>query len=148
MKNNTFKKTKSMTQSDAVIHFIQNLDVDMIDALLDEKNTYQDFKKNLFIQKLGVAFDEFINAGDTQLMVNNGFCSQFTCNNQCSGYRFSSNVSGLYFDLIIDIENGIVKDIYECSSFMCLSAGLIAKKRVLIDRTEYKFSFDYPSKDF
>lgn len=148
MKNNTFEKTKSMTQSDAVIYFIKNLDVVMIDALLDEKNTYQDFKKNQFIQKLGVAFDEFINAGDTQLMVSNGFCSQFTCNNQCSGYRFSSNESGLYFDLIIDIENGVVKDIYECSSFLCLAANWNAKKRVLIDRAEYKFSFDYPSKDF
>lgn len=148
MKNITFEKTKSMTQSDALIHFIQNLDVDMINTLLDEKNTYQDFKKNQFIQKLGVAFDEFINAGYTQLIVNNGFCSQFTCNNQCSGYRFSSKESGLYFDLIIDINNAIVTDIYECSSFMCFSAELNAKKRVLIDRTEYKFSFDYPSKDF
>jgi hypothetical protein len=80
-------------------------------------------------------------------MVNNGFCRQFTCNNQCSGYRFSSKESGLYFDLIINIENGVVKDIYECSSFMCLSAELNAKTRVLIDRDEYKFNIDYPRKN-
>lgn len=123
------------THSDAVIHFISKLDIEMIETLLDEKYTYQDLRKNVFIQKLGIAFDEFITAGETQLHVNNGFCSQFTCNNQCSGYRFSSNASGLYFDMIIDIDNGFVKDIYECSSFLCLAAELNANKRVLIDRT-------------
>jgi hypothetical protein len=126
------------TQFDAVIHFIRNLDIDMIDTLLDDKYTYQDFRKNVFIQKLGIAFDEFITAGDSQLEVNNGFCSQFVCNNQCSGYRFSSKESGHYFDLIIDIDNGIVTDIYECSSFLCLSADLNINKRVLIDRAIYK----------
>ena len=141
-KNNLENIRAITTQSDAVIHFIKNLDIDMIDTLLDDKYTYQDLKKNVFIQKLGIAFDEFMKAGDTQLEVNNGFCSQFICNNQCSGLRFSSKESGLYFDLIIDVDNGIVTDIYECSSFLCLSADLNAKKRVLIDRDEYKFNID------
>jgi len=149
MRKNNLENIRAITtQSDAVIHFIKNLDIDMIDTLLEDKYTYQDLKKSVFIQKLGIAFDEFTKPGDTQLEVNNGFCSQFICNNQCSGLRFSSKESGLYFDLIIDIDNGIVTDIYECSSFMCLSADLNAVKRVLIDRTEYKFNFDYPSKDF
>ena len=147
-KNNLENIKAITTQSDAVIHFIKNLDIDMIDTLLDDKYTYQDLKKSVFIQKLGIAFEEFTKAGDTQLEVNNGFCSQFICNNQCSGLRFSSKESGLYFDLIIDLDNGIVTDIYECSSFLCLSTDLNAQKRVLIDRTEYNFNFDYPSKDF
>lgn len=121
-------------QADAVIHYIMHLDIEMINTLLDEKYTYQDFSKIKFIQKLGVAFDEFIDAGDRVLSINNGFCSEFLCNNQCSGYRFSSKKSGLYFDLIIDIENGVVKDIYECSSFLCLSSDFSAEKRVVIDR--------------
>jgi len=100
-------------------------------------NLTQDLKKNVFIQKLGIAFGEFITAGDIQLEVNNGFCSQFVCNNQCSGYRFSSKESGLYFDLIIDIDNGIVNDIYECSSLLCLFTELNDKKRVLIDRSNF-----------
>ena len=86
-KNNSENIKAIKTQSDAVIHFISNLDIEMIETLLDEKYTYLDLKKNVFIKKLEIAFDEFINAGDTQLEVNNGFCSQFTCNNQCSGYR-------------------------------------------------------------
>ena len=66
-KNNSVSLNALKTQFDAVIYFIKNLDIDMIDTLLDDKYTYQDLKKNVFIQKLGIAFDEFIKAGDSQL---------------------------------------------------------------------------------
>jgi hypothetical protein len=130
------------THADAVIHFIKNLDIDMVDDLLDEKYTYQDLKKNIFIQQFSVAFDEFIAAGDRQLEVSNGFCNEVICNNQCSGYRFSSSKSGLYFDLIIDIKEGQVTDIYECKSFISLAADLRVKKRVLIDRNKLVLNLD------
>ena len=135
------------THSDAVIYFIKNLDIDMIDDILDEKYTYQDVKKNIFIHWLNTAFNEFIESGDSHLEVSNGFCSLFVCNNQCSGYRFSSQTSGLYFDLIIDIEDGNVTDIYECSSFLCLSSDTNATKRVRIDRREIKINIEKPPKD-
>ena len=118
----------------------------MIDDILDEKYTYQDVKKNIFIHWLNTAFNEFIEAGDSHLEVRNGFCSLFVCNNQCSGYRFSSQSSGLYFDLIIDIEEGKVTDIYECSSFLCLSSDTNATKRVRIDRREIKINIEKPPK--
>ena len=134
MKQNENTLDHIKTHADAVIHFIKNLDIEMVDDLLDEKYTYQDLKKNIFIQLFSVAFDEFIAAGDTHLRVSNGFCTEVFCNYQCSGYRFSSTRSGLYFDLIIDIKEGQVTDIYECKSFACSAADLRVKKRVLIDR--------------
>ncbi len=136
MKNTNSSTPNLNSQADAVIHYIKNLDIDRIDTLLDSELTYQDFPKITFIQKFEVAFDEFIQAGDKVLEISNGFCSEFICNNQCSGYRFSSKSSGLYFDLIIDIEDGKVKDIYECSSFFCLSSDTNAKKRVRIDKID------------
>lgn len=134
------------THADSVIHFIKNLDIDMVDDLLDEKYTYQDVKKNIFIQQFSLAFDEFIAAGDTQLKVSNGFCSEFICNNQSSGFRFSSKSSGLYFDLIMDIEDGKVIDIYECNSFLCLSSDTNANERVRIDRADIKINIGKPPK--
>ncbi len=142
MKQNENTLDHIKTHADAVIHFIKNLDIDMVDDLLDEKYTYQDLKKNIFIQQFSLAFDEFIAAGDRQLEVSNGFCSLFICNNQCSGYRFSSARSGLYFDLIIDIKEGQVTDIYECKSFSSLAADLRVKKRVLIDRNKLVLNLD------
>jgi len=58
------------------------------------------------------------------------------------GYRFSSPRSGLYFDLIIDIKEGQVTDIYECKSFSSLAADLRVKKRVLIDRNKLVLNLD------
>jgi hypothetical protein len=146
MKNTNTSRPILNTQSDAVIHYIKHLDIDMVETLLDGELTYQDFSKPIFIQKLGVAFDEFLQAGDLELIISNGFCSEFICNNQCSGYRFSSQSSGLYFDLIIDIEEGKVTDIYECSSFLCLSSDTNATKRVRIDRREIKINIEKPPK--
>ena len=142
MKQNENTLDHIKTHADAVIHFIKNLDIDMVDDLLDEKYTYQDLKKNIFIQQFSVAFDEFIAAGDTQLQISKGFCNEVICNNQCSGYRFSSSRSGLYFDLIIDINDGQVTDIYECKSFSSLAADLRVRKRVLIDRNKLVLNLD------
>ena len=142
MKQNENTLDHIKTHADAVIHFIKNLDIDMVDDLLDEKYTYQDLKKNIFIQQFSMAFDEFIAAGDKQLEVSNGFCNEVICNNQCTGYRFSSSRSGLYFDLIIDINDGQVTDIYECKSFSSLAVDLRVKKRVLIDRNKLVLNLD------
>jgi hypothetical protein len=142
MKQNENTLDHIKTHADAVIHFIKNLDFEMVDDLLDEKYTYQDLKKNIFIQQFSLAFDEFIAAGDTQLQISKGFCNEVICNNQCSGYRFSSSRSGLYFDLIIDIKEGEVTDIYECKSFSSLATDLRVKKRVLIDRNVLVLNLD------
>jgi hypothetical protein len=147
MKHTNSQKPKLHNQADTVIHYIKHLDIEMIETLLDDKLTYQDFPKSTFIQKFDIAFNEFIQSGDSELDISNGFCSVFVCNNQCSGYRFSSKSSGLYFDLIIDIEDGQVKDIYECSSFFCLSSDSNANKRVRIDRTDIAFVIGKPPKD-
>ena len=142
MKQNETTLDHIKTHADAVIHFIKNLDIDMVDDLLDEKYTYQDLKKHIFIYQFSLAFDEFIAAGDTQLQVSKGFCNELICNYQCSGYRFSSSRSGLYFDLIIDIKDGQLTDIYECKSFSCSAADLRVKKRVLIDRNKLVLNLD------
>jgi len=42
------------TQSDAVLHFLQQLDIGMIESALEPNRTYQNFDKYTFIQKLGV----------------------------------------------------------------------------------------------
>lgn len=135
------------TKAEAVTFYIKHLDIQMIETLLDDKLTYQDFPKSTFIQKFGVAFDEFIQAGDKQLDISSGFCNEVICNNRCNGFRFSSKASRLYFDLIIKIENSKVIDIYECKNFMCLDSTTIASKRVRIDRRDIKIKIEKPPKD-
>jgi hypothetical protein len=125
------------TQEDAVIHFIEMLDIDMINTLLDEGRTYQDMEKYLFIRKLGYAFDEFLESGDTFLQTKKGNCEAVTCNFKCKGYSFYGNNSGKHIDLIIekDLESKVL-DIYECLYFLSDGQEKTTnyKTRVKIDR--------------
>lgn len=108
------------TQEDAVLYFIQRLDVDMINTLLDDGRTYQDMEKDIFIRKLGYAFDEFLDCGDTFLNCSSGKCDAVMCNFQCRGYSFTGNNSGKHLDLIIEKNvEGKVLDMYECRFFIC-----------------------------
>lgn len=121
MSNTTNKITSLLiTQEDAVIHFIQQLDIDMINTLLDEGRTYQDMDKQNFVRKLGYAFDEFIDAGETYLNCTSGKCDAVKCNFQCRGFSFTGNNSDKHMDLIVEKDNnGKVQDIYECRFFLC-----------------------------
>lgn len=133
----TYKDIK--TQSGAVLHFLQHLDIEMIDFVLEPNRTYQDFEKNTFIQKFGYALDMFIQSGDTYLNRFPGQCNSEICNFKCKGFTFIDNNSGNYFDLIIDIKEGIVQDIYECSLFKCFNHIVSKIKRIEIDKSALPF---------
>ena len=135
MNNNT----KLKTQAQAVVHFIEQLDIEMVDTLLDDTLEYQDMEKNIFINKLGDAFNEFIESGDTCLNSTKGFCDSVICNYKCKGFSFVGNNSGNYMDLIIEIEDGKVIDMYECTYFKTKVDTEIKNKRVEIDKmTKWK----------
>lgn len=133
----TYKDIK--TQSDAVLYFLQHLDIEMIDSVLESNRTYQDFEKHTFVQKLGYALDEFVQSGDTYLNRFPGQCNSKICNYKCKGFTFIGNISGNYFDLIIDIKEGVVQDIYECIFFKCLENGVSKSKRIVIDKSRFPF---------
>jgi ribosomal 50S subunit-associated protein YjgA (DUF615 family) len=93
------------TQVDAVLYFLQRLDIDMVSSVLEDNRTYQNFAKPLFIKKLEDAKDEFIEVGDTYLNRYNGSCNSKSCNYKCKGYSFVGNNSANHFDLIIDVKH-------------------------------------------
>jgi hypothetical protein len=127
------------TQVDAALYFLQRLDIDMVSSVLEDGRTYQNFAKPLFIKKLDNALDEFIEEGDTYLNRYEGSCNSKSCNYECKGYSFVGNNSGNYFDLIIDVKNGVVNDIYECLSFRCELEGIHKNKYIVVDKSEEPF---------
>jgi hypothetical protein len=133
---NTIKLDK---QADAVLYFLQGLDIEMVNAVLEDNRTYQDFEKHVFIQKLDYALDEFIQVGDTYLNRYPGHCNSEVCNYKCKGFTFIGNNSGNYFDLIIVIKEGVVQDIYECSLFKCFNQLVSKNNRIEIDKSVLPF---------
>ena len=127
------------TQVEAILYFLQRLDIDMVSSVLEDTRTYQDFAKLLFIKKLDNALDKFIEAGDTYLNRYKGSCDSKSCNNKCKGYSFVGNNSGNYFDLIIEVKDELVNDIYECPSFKCEDERIHKNENILIDKSDYPF---------
>lgn len=127
------------TQVEAILYFLQRLDIDMVSSVLEDTRTYQDFAKPLFIKKLDNALDKFIEAGDTYLNRYKGSCDSKSCNYNCKGYSFIGNNSGNYFDLIIEVKDELVNDIYECLSFKCEDEGIHKNENILIDKSDYPF---------
>ena len=54
-------------------------------------------------------------------------------------YSFIGNNSGNYFDLIIEVKDELVNDIYECLSFKCEDEGIHKNENILIDKSDYPF---------
>ena len=110
---------KLTTQENAVLYFIENLDVEMVDTILDNDRNYQDLSKPIFIHKLGAALDSFMEMGDTFLSRRAGQCQHKECNYLCRGYSFTGNQSNHHMDLIVETnKEGKVLDLYECSHFL------------------------------
>ena len=125
------------TQVDSVLYFLQRLDISMVSNVLDDKKTYQNIEKPLFIKKLGAAVDELIDAGDTYLNRYDGVCNSKTYNFNCKGFSLVGNKSNDYLDLIIEIQDGVVLDIYECFSFKCENQEIIKNEYIGIDKSDY-----------
>lgn len=126
--NPTLKLTN---QVEAIVHFIKEMDIEMIDAFLDDRITYQNMKKYLFVSKLQSAFKEFQSSGDVKLASHPGNCNG--CNKACSGFSFLGNHSRNYMDLVVVSEGGRIKDLYECANFKISGRALKKKERIMID---------------
>ena len=121
-------------QSEAIIHFIKTMDIEMIDSFLDNDRKYQEFEKYLFISKLQDAFEQFKNFGDTKFIAHAGECN--SCNKGCKGFSFIGNMTNNYMDIIVESADGKIKDLYECANFKNENTALIKNKRIYIDKFE------------
>jgi hypothetical protein len=122
---------KISNQTQAIQHFIEKMDIEMVDAFLDNDKIYQDFEKYLFISKLQQAFGTFSDLGDTHLFAVEGSCN--SCDKTKTGYTFIGNNSNNYMSIIFDTADNKINDLYECSDFKNKQNNLNLKERIYID---------------
>jgi hypothetical protein len=118
-------------QASAIRHFIEQMDIDMIEAFLDSNKTYQDMEKAKFLSKLERVFNIFKESGDTNLIAYQGRCNG--CYKDKMGYTFIGNYSFNYISIIVDSEKGTINDMFECSNFINTDQSLILNKKLYID---------------
>lgn len=128
------------SQLDAVLYFMQRMDEDMLKLILEDCYTYQDLDKRTFLKKLTNVFDAFEEEGNTFLNIYEGKCNFAACsNNNCKGFSFVGNQSNDYMDLIIEIREDKVFDIYECYDFINENDTILKKSKITIDSQDIPF---------
>ena len=133
-------KVPLKTNADAVFYFLEHMDSNMLNLILDKNLPYQDYDKKLFVKKLSYAFDEFLSRGNTHLNRFEGKCTSNTCTNvNCQGFSFVGNSTQDYMDLILEIKNNKVTDIFECSTFINSDTDILKKEKIYIDSLEAPF---------
>ncbi len=125
------KKLSIKTQSEAIKYFIEQMDMEMITAFLDSNKTYQDMNKDKFLAKLNHVFEKFKNSGDSYLISYPGKCN--SCYLDKTGFTYIGNYSFNYISIIIDIENGLITDMFECSNFINKNQTMLLNKKLYID---------------
>ncbi len=99
--------------ADAVLYSIQSMDIDSLRVELAE-GRYNERTKDGFLLDLEGVFNQFRHLGDTYLNRHGGVCKAYYCR-KARGYVFIGNKSGLAIQLGIHIEDGVVKNIFDCS---------------------------------
>jgi len=104
-----------------ILSYFQTMDIAKLRLYLKDEYTYQDTTKEIFLNEIAAIFEANQNSGDTEIILYPGHCGapNSLCDN-CGkkGYRMVGNNSGNYIDLIFEIENDDIKDIYDCSLFV------------------------------
>jgi len=123
-------ENKISNQAQAIQHFIERMDIEMIDAFLDNDKTYQDLKKDKFINQLQLTFAQFKDLGDTHLFSVEGSCN--SCDKTKTGFTFIGNISKNYMSIVFDTADNKINELHECSDFKNKQTNLNLKKRIYI----------------
>ena len=111
---------KDRTQYQAIVYFIERMNIGKIDELLDY-HEYSDKEKSVFIDLLDEVFAKFKNTGNDRLYSKSGVCKG--CNYGCKGFSFIGVLDDSYIELVMEESNDRVKDIYHCNVFSYLDEG-------------------------
>lgn len=121
-----------------LINAISEMDSKALKLILEDKVSYQDTTKTIFLEKLEDVFKEF-KKEDNKLIAYQGKCNSNECsNNNKNGISFVGNISGRYINFIIEEnEDGSGKDIYTCYDF-CTAAKINNENKRKLDISVYK----------
>lgn len=117
---------------EVLINYFEQMDIDAIETYLPDSITYQDFSKDEFIKRLKSVFKQFKKSDDTCLIAISGKCSG-GCYKNHTGFCMVGNNSGNFITLIIYEQDGILKDLKECSNFKQDSVLCKLNKQYFID---------------
>lgn len=124
------------TLDDAVRHFIQELDYEMVELLIKDLPEQEPGEIQLFLRRLERALEYFKVQGDTHLNVVQGKCTG--CYPKSSGFSFVGNVSKCYMNLIFHHTVQGHLDLMECNQFKTSFTAKNQGARVYLDDESFR----------
>jgi len=124
------------TLDDAVRHFIQDMDFDMVQLLLKDIPEEEPGEIELFLLRLERALEYFKDQGDTHLNVVQGKCT--SCYPKSTGFSFVGNVSKCYMNLIFHHNCKGHLDVMECNQFKTSFTAKNPGKRVYLEDESFR----------
>jgi len=101
-----------------ILTYFSSLNIDELRLHLKEEYSYQDTRKEIFLNKIEEIFIGHNKSGDTELQIYKGACADKHCDNcGLKGYRFIGNNSKNYMDLLFEVIGNDITDIIECAHF-------------------------------
>ena len=121
-----FQEEAPLNQSekivDAFIESCKALDASIFEPFMEEENVFQNKNKYLFLASIKTLFDEFKNDKPVSIDIidNDGICKGCKYGKSVKTFSVRGWDSEKYndrFAYVIEMENGILKDVYRCNLF-------------------------------
>jgi len=112
--------SQNNTYIQSILNYFTSMDIDNLRLHLQDKYTYEDTTKELFLNQIASVFEAYKYSGDTELLLFEGACNSDgkNCPNcGIKGYRFVGNNSKNYMDFLFETEGDDIKDIFSCEQF-------------------------------
>ena len=104
-----------MSKTNIILNAIKKMDINLLNLVLDNKYSYLDVPKELFIKELSSKFERLKKQGITEFSnVSKGTCQE--CYEGCVGYTFLTKKND-YLDLLIEEKDNGIIDITQCTTF-------------------------------
>lgn len=125
----------------AIKHFIEQMDIEMIDSFLDADRRYDGMDKAFFIKQINHVFEVFKSEGDTYLISIEGRCNK--CNMAKTGYTFVGNNSKRFVNIIFYTEGEKLIDFGTCFDFKNNQSNLTLNKIIYLDDYIYEYEEEH-----
>ena len=127
----SFSNRPLVTFNDAIRHFVQCMDIEMIELLLTEVREETAGDHATLVRQLNRAFSYFNRRGDKYLNAIQGQCVD--CYPNSYGFYFRGNKSKCHMNLLFHTNEDGSMSFFECSTFKISFSFKKSGKRVYLD---------------
>jgi len=108
----------------------KRLDIEMFKEFYIHTEDYKNSKRLFLLKDMGIAFNKFLELGDSHLEPNLGVCNR--CNKGCHGHVLVGNESKNYMNLLFENDVDKIIGVAECADLITTNKIKGLKKRIYL----------------